>query len=89
VVGAGLLGLFPCYYSFTQEMPKETMGRMTGLLSFIGWMASAPMQSLFGAIVDKYKSYDLVLGIVGWVPFIGLVLFLCIWPRSNNEPEAE
>jgi ACS family hexuronate transporter-like MFS transporter len=62
---------------------------LLGLLSFIGWMASAPMQSLFGAIVDKSKSYDLVLGIVGWVPIIGLVLFLCIWPRTSNEPEME
>jgi MFS transporter, ACS family, hexuronate transporter len=88
VVGAGLLGVFPCYYSFTQEMPKATMGRMTGLLSFIGWMASSPTQSLFGAMVDKYKSYDLVLGMVGFFPIVGLVIFLCIWPRSNDDQAA-
>lgn len=87
LVGAGLLGAFPCYYSFTQELPKATMGSTTGMLSFIGWMASAPTQSLFGALVDKYKSYDFVLGIVGWAPLLGLILFLCIWPSSAEHQE--
>lgn len=85
LVGAGLLGVFPCYYTLTQEMPKSIMGRMTGLLSCVGWLASAPTQSLFGAIVDKNKSYDQVMALVGWSPLVGLLLFWILWPRSTVE----
>jgi len=85
LVGAGLLGVFPCYYSFTQEMPQHVMGRMTGMLSFIGWMASSPTQSLFGAMVDQYGTYDFVIGLVGWAPLVGLAVFWCIWPRSIGD----
>lgn len=85
LVGAGLLGVFPCYYSFTQEMPRQIMGRMTGMLSFIGWMASSPTQSLFGAMVDHYGSYDWVMGIVGWSPLVGLAAFWFLWPHSQEN----
>jgi MFS transporter, ACS family, hexuronate transporter len=88
-VAAGTLGVFPCYYSFTQEVSIGSMGKLTGMLSFIGWIASAPMQKLFGYIVDKTGSYDLNLIIVGWMPLFGLMLFLLIWPRSVlGEAEA-
>ena len=69
LVGAGALGVFPCYYSFTQEISVAYMGRLTGLLSFIGWMASAPTQKLFGAVVDRTGSYDFNLAILGWAPW--------------------
>lgn len=85
LVGAGLLGVFPCYYSFTQEMPKEFLGRMTGVLSFVGWMASSPTQSLFGALVDRYGNYDDVLSLVGWSPLVGLAIFWCIWPKHHVD----
>lgn len=60
-VAAGTLGVFPCYYSFTQEVSVAHMGRLTGMLSFIGWMASSPTQKLFGYVVDRTASYDLNL----------------------------
>jgi MFS transporter, ACS family, hexuronate transporter len=80
-VAAGTLGVFPCYYSFTQEVSTTHMGRLTGMLSFIGWLASSPMQKLFGYIVDKTGSYDLNLAILGWFPMLGLIAFWIIWPR--------
>lgn len=88
LVGAGLLGLFPCFYTFSQEIPKAIMGRMAGMLSCIGWLASAPTHSLFGAIVDKTKSYDTVIAIVGCSPLVGLVLFWFLWPRHEQTNEA-
>jgi ACS family hexuronate transporter-like MFS transporter len=82
-VAAGTLGVFPCYYSFTQELTTEYMGRLTGILSFTGWLASSPMQKLFGYVVDRTGSYDLNLAILGWSPMAGLVAFLLLWPRAR------
>ncbi|MBX3422598.1 MAG: MFS transporter [Pirellulaceae bacterium] len=84
VVGAGALALFPCYYSFTQEVSARYMGRLTGLLSFIGWMASAPTQKLFGYLVDRTGSYDLNLAILGWAPLLGLLFFWLLWPTAKS-----
>lgn len=88
-VGAGLLGVFPCFYTFSQEIPKSKMGRMAGILSCVGWLASSPMHSLFGAIVDKTGSYDQGLALVGWSPLVGFVLFWLIWPKAKEEVVAE
>ena len=91
LVAAGTLGVFPCYYSFTQEVSTRHMGKLTGLLSFIGWLASSPMQTLFGAVVDRTGSYDFNLAILGWAPLMGLLGFWLLWPaveRSSEEVSA-
>jgi MFS transporter, ACS family, hexuronate transporter len=79
-VAGGSLGVFPCYYSFTQEVSTEHMGKLTGMLSFVGWIASSPMQKLFGIIVDRTHSFDAGMTVVGWAPFVGLLVFLALWP---------
>jgi len=84
-VAAGTLGVFPCYYAFTQELTTQYMGRLTGLLSFTGWLASSPMQKLFGYLVDRTGSYDFNLAILGWFPMVGLIAFLLLWPRSESS----
>lgn len=84
-VAAGTLGVFPCYYSFTQELTISHMGRLTGVLSFIGWLASAPTQKLFGYVVDRTGSYDLNLAVLGWAPLFGLIAFLVLWPRPPRQ----
>jgi ACS family hexuronate transporter-like MFS transporter len=84
LVGAGALGVFPCYYSFTQEVSISHMGRLTGMLSFVGWGASAPTQKLFGYVVDRTQSYDLNMAILGWAPLLGLVVFLLLWPKDQT-----
>lgn len=58
------------------------MGRVTGLLAFVGWLASSPMQKLFGVVADRTGSYDLNLAVLGWAPLAGLLLFLVLWPRE-------
>ena len=60
------------------------MGRLTGLFSCVGWLASSPMQKLFGYVVDKTGSYDINIAILGWAPMAGLVGFVLLWPREHE-----
>ena len=86
LVGAGSLGLFPCYYSFVQELSDEHVGRLTGLLSMVAWAVTSPMHKLFGAIIDKTKSFDLGMAMAGLAPLIGVVSLALLWKdRSDNH----
>ena len=85
VVGFGALGVFPSYYSFAQELSERHVGKVNGLLSVCGWIATAGAQWLFGRAVDARKSYDLPLALVGWAPLVALVLFLVVWTRDPVE----
>ncbi len=88
VAGAGTLGLFPLYYSFTQDISKHHIGKITGLASFFGWVLSAPVQTRFGALRDQTGTYDqglYLIVIMLWIALASLVLF---WPNdrvSNSE----
>ena len=82
IIGAGALALFPCYYSFTQELSPTHVGRTTGLLGLWVWAVTSPMHSLFGAIADRTKSYDLGLVIAGLAPWLGVVAMKVLWVKD-------
>ena len=84
LVAAGTLGVFPCYYSFTQELSVNNLGKLTGVLSFLGWMSS-PIHKFFGRLIDQTGSFDLGIALVGWAPIIGLAIFLLLWPTNRHE----
>jgi ACS family hexuronate transporter-like MFS transporter len=88
VIGAGAMGLFPCYYSLAQEVSPRHLGLSTGLLGAIGWFVSSPMQKIFGRLVDRTGSFDTGLATAGWLPAVALVLLLVIWPREAPHDEA-
>jgi ACS family hexuronate transporter-like MFS transporter len=83
VVGAGSLGLFPCYYSFTQELSTAHIGKVTGLLAAAGWFISSPVQKGFGRLVDVRGSYDLGFAVVGLAPLAALGVMLLFWRRGE------
>lgn len=85
VVGAGALGLFPCYYSFTQELSTRHQGKVTGFLGTAAWVTAAPMQRFFGRLVDQTGSFDLGLALVGWLPLIAFVFLWLFWNRSERK----
>ncbi len=87
-IGAGTLGLFPCYYSFTQEIDAINLGKITGLLSFLGWLVSSQLQSQFGKQVDATKSFDLAFAYVGLAPIIGLAAMLILWPKQKDAEDT-
>lgn len=84
VVGAGALGLFPCYYSFVQELSDEHVGRLTGLLSFVAWAVTSPMHKAFGAMVDRTHSFDLGMACAGFAPMLGVFSLALLWKTSRN-----
>jgi ACS family hexuronate transporter-like MFS transporter len=80
-VGAGLLGLFPCNYAFSQEISRRHQGKITGLLATIIWLATSPVHVLFGAYVKRTGSYDVALAVAGIVPLAAAGVIWAVWPR--------
>lgn len=86
VIGFGALGLFPIYYSLTQELSTRHQGKVTGSLSFITWAVTAEMQELVGKRVDATKSYADGLFWVGLAPLVGLIALALLWNVANKQP---
>jgi MFS transporter, ACS family, hexuronate transporter len=87
VIGAGALGVFPCYYAFSQELSTVQQGAVTGLTGVCAWIISAPMHKLLGRVVDTTGSFDLGIALTGWAPLLGLIFFSMLWgPTITNAP---
>lgn len=87
LVAAGSLGLFPCYYTFSQELSTRHQGKVTGLLGTIAWVTSSPLHPIFGRIVDQTKSYDLGMALVCGLPALALFALLLFWPTQSAATE--
>lgn len=87
IVAAGSLGLFPCYYSLSQETSERHMGKTTGLLGALAWLVSGPMQTVFGRVVDKTGSFDTGLAWAGLAPLGALIALVVLWPRESPVPD--
>ena len=83
LIGAGALALFPCYYSFVQEISVAHVGRLTGVLSMWVWAVTSPLHSFFGMLVDRTNSYDAGLVIAGLAPWIGVIAMKVLWRRDT------
>jgi len=82
LIGAGALALFPCYYSFVQELSPTHVGRLTGLLSMWVWAITSPLHRFFGLLVDYWKNYDVGLVVAGLAPWIGVAAMALLWKRD-------
>lgn len=89
LLGAGALGLFPCYYSLSQELSKRYLGTFTGLLGMIAWLTSAPTHKLFGRLIDLYdkQAYDYGLAIAGCLPLAAALIWLVVWDWGSEQGE--
>ncbi len=84
LAGAGALGLFPCYYAMTQELSSTHQGLVTGLMGAFAWAFSAPVQKLFGRLVDRTHSFDLGLACAGWTPMLAFLALWLFWPKERK-----
>jgi MFS family permease len=84
VVGAGALGVFPLYHAFTQDLSAEHQGKVTGVAGVFGWAVSATAQPLFGRRIDQTGSFNLGIGLVGWLPLVALGAIWLLWGKSDE-----
>ncbi|WP_165229092.1 MFS transporter [Aquisphaera insulae] len=84
-VGFGSLGQFPPYYAFTQDLSVRRMGKVTGILSFTTWIATAIAQWATGRWIDRTGSYTAVTLSLGLAPIAGLIALLLLWDRGKSR----
>ena len=89
LVGAGALGLFPCYYSLSEELTRTHQGKVSGLLGTVAWLTSAPLHKLFGRWIDKSGSFDLGLSLASLTPLVAFAALAILWPRAAKPGERE
>jgi len=83
LIGFGSLGLFPNYYSLTQEISRRHQGKVTGALSCLTWIVTAEMQQRVGQHVDQTQSYAAGIFWVGLAPAAAFVALCLLWGRSS------
>jgi ACS family hexuronate transporter-like MFS transporter len=83
LLGFGALGVFPVYYSLSQELTVKDQGRLTGTLGFTTWMASAVMHPAVGAWLDRTKDWSSALALAGLPPILGLIVLILLWGRAT------
>ena len=88
LIAAGSLGLFPIYYSLTQELSARHQGKVTGSLGCIAWISSALMHWQIGRWVDRTGSYTTVLLITGFLPLAALLVLAIFWDQRSVAPFA-
>jgi ACS family hexuronate transporter-like MFS transporter len=84
VVGFGSLGVFPTYYSFSQDLTVRHQGKVTGVLGCCCWMAMAVWQKGIGEVVHFTGSYAPAFIIAGLAPLIGFTVLLLLWGPTEE-----
>ena len=87
-VGIGALGLFPCYYAFTQELSVTHQGKVSGSLGTIAWIFPSLWHWQFGRWVDQTKSYDFGMCLASLMPLVAIAALCLLWPREDSPQVA-
>ncbi|MBI3412244.1 MAG: MFS transporter [Planctomycetes bacterium] len=89
LIAFGSLGLFPVYYSLSQELSTRHQGKVTGVLGCACWLAMAPMRYLEGAYIDASKRYDFGLAVAGIMPLAAVLVLVCFWTTAKRSKTGE
>ena len=88
LIGFGSLGQFPVYYAFSQELSAQKMGKITGFLSFVTWVATAVTQQPIGRWIDQTGSYSQVTFLAGLMPLAGFLALFVLWNAPRHRETA-
>ena len=83
VIGFAALGLFPAYYSFSQELTTRHQGKLTGALGCVCWLSMSLLQEVAGDLVKRTGSYSLGVGLAGLAPAVALAALL-LWGKAPS-----
>lgn len=86
LIGFGSMGMFPLFYSFTQELSARNQGKVTGALAAIAWLFTSPMQKFVGRSVDTTNSYAAAIFSIGLLPLLGALAVSLGWGRPHQAP---
>jgi ACS family hexuronate transporter-like MFS transporter len=86
VIGFAALGLFPNYYSFSQELTVRHQGKLTGALGCICWLSMSLLHEVVGKSVEATGSYSLGVACAGFLPLLGLAALVLFWGRTAEAP---
>jgi ACS family hexuronate transporter-like MFS transporter len=87
VIGFGALGLFPNYYTFSQEITVQYQGKVTGALGCISWLSMSLLHEAVGDSIKQTGSYDLAMSAAGILPLIGVGALLLFWRAAEGTPQ--
>jgi ACS family hexuronate transporter-like MFS transporter len=88
VIGFGALGLFPNYYSFSQELTVRHQGKLTGALGCINWLAMALLHAGVGDSIKRTGSYSLGVALAGLAPLVGCGVLAVFWGSAARPHPA-
>jgi ACS family hexuronate transporter-like MFS transporter len=80
-------GLYPNYYSFSQELSRKHQGKISGALGTIAWIGSGTMQRLAGKNIDETKSYATGIILAGVLPAVACIALWFLWPKRSTAAE--
>jgi ACS family hexuronate transporter-like MFS transporter len=88
LMGFGSLGIFPGFYSLTQEISGRHQGKVTAVMGLSCWLLVARLQPLTGSLIDslgRSRGYAWNLVIGGFLPLAGMGLLGLFWPREARK----
>jgi ACS family hexuronate transporter-like MFS transporter len=88
IIGFGALGLFPNYYSFSQELTVQFQGKVTGALGCTCWLSMALLHELVGDSIKRTGSYSQGVGLAGLAPLVGLVVLVVFWGKTQPQEDV-
>lgn len=82
---AGALGVFPLYHAFTQDLPAEHQGKITGIAGVAAWLIPAQAQRWFGVLADRTGSFDLGFALAGLLPLVAVIPLGLLWRSGERK----
>lgn len=89
IVGFGALGLFPNYYSFSQELSAHHQGKVSGALGCSVWLSMAPVHETVGEFVQGGGSYSMQMAIAAVLPLFGLAAIVLWWGKDKSTQPTD